>query len=67
MKVFAYVRVSAREQDTLTQLQSIFEFCEKKNMQVLKVFEDKESGAIPFIERKMAREMLSEIEKVDAI
>ena len=42
--VFAYVRVSTREQNIERQLQAIEEYAAKKNIEIARVFEEKASG-----------------------
>jgi len=42
--VFAYVRVSTREQNTERQLQAIQEYAAKRNIEIARVFEETASG-----------------------
>lgn len=44
MNVYGYVRVSTRSQNYDTQLEMIKNFCKLKDYNLLKIFEDKESG-----------------------
>ncbi|MEM1731535.1 MAG: recombinase family protein [Ignisphaera sp.] len=70
MKAFAYIRVSTREQDEDIQRKAIEEFAYQRGIGVTGLFIDKgESGAKPFIERPMARQLLQKIDeqKVDAV
>ncbi|MEM1606373.1 MAG: recombinase family protein [Fervidicoccaceae archaeon] len=70
MKAFAYIRVSTREQDEDIQRKAIEEFAYQRGIEVTGLFIDKgESGAKPFIERPMARQLLQKIgeQKVDAV
>ena len=43
-KVYGYVRVSTKKQDLTRQITSIYEYAEKNNLKVEKIFEDKETG-----------------------
>ncbi|MEM0318331.1 MAG: recombinase family protein [Fervidicoccaceae archaeon] len=70
MKAFAYIRVSTREQDEDIQRKAIEEFAYQRGIEVTGLFIDKgESGAKPFSERPMARQLLQKIgeQKVDAV
>ena len=70
MKAFAYIRVSTKEQDEDIQRKAIEEFAYQRGIEVTGLFIDKgESGAKPFIERPMARQLLQKIDeqKVDAV
>jgi len=70
LKAFAYIRVSTKEQDEDIQRKAIEEFAYQRGIEVTGLFIDKgESGAKPFIERPMARQLLQKIDeqKVDAV
>lgn len=70
MKVYAYVRVSTKEQDEEVQKKSIVEFCKSRNIVIVDFFVDKgESGAKPFGERPSSKLLLEQVkaEKVDGI
>lgn len=43
-KVYGYVRVSTKKQDLTRQITSIYEYAEKNNLKIEKIFEDKETG-----------------------
>lgn len=43
-KVYGYVRVSTKKQDLTRQVMAIYEYAEKNNLKVDKIFEDKETG-----------------------
>lgn len=43
-KVYGYVRVSTKKQDLTRQVMAIYEYAEKNNLKVEKIFEDKETG-----------------------
>ena len=54
--VFAYIRVSTKEQSTERQLQAIEEYAVNKNITVDRIFEEKESGK-DFLNRNVYQSM----------
>jgi DNA invertase Pin-like site-specific DNA recombinase len=62
MKVFAYLRVSTKEQldggGLDRQEKSVLEFCDKRGWTVARIFRDQQSGAAKVEDRKMLMDVL---------
>lgn len=64
MRCLGYVRVSTREQDELLQIESIKQFCQRAGLELEGFCLDKgESGAVPFLERPGAQQLLERISR----
>lgn len=63
MKAVIYSRVSTVEQDNERQIQELKEYASYKKMKVLKIFEEKVSGATKGADRLEFKAMLSFIDK----
>ena len=69
MKAFGYIRVSTEEQEKGYSLeyqeQTIKEYCQKRNIELLKVFQDTSSGAN--FQRKELQELLNNLNEIDTV
>ncbi len=69
MKVFGYIRVSTEEQEKGFSLefqeQTIRDYCEKHNLDLVKIFKDTSSGAQ--FDRPELQELLSSLDRVDKV
>jgi len=64
MKGVAYIRVSTKEQDEEVQRSAIEDFVKRRNIEILKWYVDKTSGAKMFKDRDGARELLKDLDSL---
>lgn len=69
MKAVIYSRVSTEEQNPRSQLVELLEYCNKRNYQIVKIFEENISGSTNPFERQVFNQMLEFVKnnKIDVI
>jgi len=58
LKAVVYSRVSTEKQDPKAQLQAILDYAQKKNYEIVEIFEENISGSVPPMERPVFRQAL---------
>ena len=63
VKAVAYTRVSTNEQNPQSQLQVVLDYIEQRGYELVKVFEEHCTGAIPPLNRPVFKEMLKSVKE----